>query len=289
MRMTRSLLVSALIFCATLAMAQTASITGTVSDQSGAVIDGAEIKVLNTDTGAVRTTSSSGGGVYSVTNLPVGKYRIKIKKTSFIQFNVSDLVLTVDQAMTVNASLKPGTQSETVDVNGGDLAPIDLETSQLSNLVDQRQMVDLPLITRNPYQLVLLSPGTSATDSASGGFSVNGGRDRNNNFMLDGADNNDTSVPGGQGGVLNANPDSTQEFRVITDNFNAEYGRNTGAIIDVITKSGTNAFHGGAYYFGRWNGFGGARDYFNPGTGANAGPENPYIRHQFGFSVGGPI
>jgi hypothetical protein len=289
MRMTRSLLVSALIFCATLAMAQTASITGTVSDQSGAVIDGAEIKVLNTDTGAVRTTSSSGGGVYSVTNLPVGKYRIEIKKTSFIQFNVSDLVLTVDQAMTVNASLKPGTQSETVDVNGGDLAPIDLESTQLSNLVEQRQMVDLPLITRNPYQLVLLSPGTSATDSTSGGFSVNGGRDRNNNFMLDGADNNDTSVPGGQGGVLNANPDSTQEFRVITDNFNAEYGRNTGAIIDVITKSGTNSLHGDAYYFGRWNGFGGARDWFNPADGPNGGPMNPYIRHQFGFSVGGPI
>jgi hypothetical protein len=150
-------------------------------------------------------------------------------------------------------------------------------------------MESLPLITRNPYQLVLLSPGTSQTDSSSGGFSVNGARDRNNNFLLDGVDNNDTSVPGGQGGVLNANPDSTQEFRIITDNFNAEYGRNTGAIIDVVTKSGTNTLHGGVYYFGRWNGFGGARDWFNPGTGPNAGPMNPYIRHQFGFSVGGPI
>jgi hypothetical protein len=219
-----AVLMAAVTFCATVATAQTASLTGTVSDQSGAVIDGAEIKALNTDTGAVRTTTSGDTGAYSLTNLPVGKYRIEIKKANFIQFNVSDLVLTVDQAMTVNAALKPGTQSETVDVNGGDLAPIDLESSQLSNLVEQRQMVDLPLITRNPYQLVLLSPGTSATDSASGGFSVNGGRDRNNNFMLDGADNNDTSVPGGQGGVLSANPDSTQEFRVITDNFNAEYG-----------------------------------------------------------------
>ncbi len=166
---------------------------------------------------------------------------------------------------------------------------MDLESSQVSNLVEQKQMESLPLITRNPYQLVLLSPGTTVSDNYTGGFSVNGGRDRNNNFMLDGVDNNDTSVPGGQGGVLNANPDSTQEFRVITDNFNAEFGRNTGAIIDVITKSGTNSLHGDAYYFGRWNGFGGARDYFNPGVGPNAGPINPYIRHQFGFSVGGPI
>jgi len=282
-------LMAAVIVCATVATAQTASLTGTVSDQSGAVIDGAEITALNTDTGAVRTTTSGDTGSYSLTNLPVGKYRVEIKKANFIQFNVSDLTLTVDQVMTVNAALKPGTQSETVDVNGGDLPPVDLETSQLSNLVDQRQMVGLPLITRNPYQLVLLSPGTSATDSANGGFSVNGGRDRNNNFMLDGADNNDTSVPGGQGGVLSANPDSTQEFRVITDNFNAEYGRNSGAIIDVITKSGTNSFHGDAYYFGRWNGFGGARDWFNPADGPNGAPMNPYIRHQFGFSIGGPI
>ena len=89
--------------------------------------------------------------------------------------------------------------------------------------------------------------------------------------------------------MLSANPESTEEFRVITDNFNAEYGRNTGAIIDVVTKSGTNSFHGNVYYFGRWNGFGGARDYFNPGIGPNAGPMNPYIRHQFGFSIGGPI
>jgi len=99
-------------------------------------------------------------------------------------------------------------------------------------------------------------------------------------------DNNDTSVPGIAGGVLNANPDSTQEFRVITDNFNAEFGRNNGAIIDVVTKSGTNKFHGGVYEFGRWNSFGGARDWFNR---SSQGPMNPYVRNQFGGSIGGPI
>jgi hypothetical protein len=269
--------------------AQTASIAGTVVDTSGAVVQGAEITVRNTDTGAVRTVNSGDTGAYSVTNLPVGKYRVEIKRQNFAQFRVADVILTVDQVLTINAALKPGASTETVEVNAANLPPVDLESAQVSNLVEQRQMVSLPLITRNPYQLVLLSPGTSVSDNYVGGFSVNGQRDRNNNFLLDGADNNDTSVPGGQGGVLNANPDSTQEFRVITDNFNAEFGRNTGAIIDVVTKSGTNSLHGSAYYFGRWNGFGGARDWFNPGTGPNAAPMNPYIRHQFGFSVGGPI
>src|SRR5207249_3549368 len=120
---------------------------------------------------------------------------------------------------------------------------------------------------------------------------VNGSRERNNNFLLDGVDNNDTSVPGIPDGLLSANPDSTEEFRVITNNFSAEYGRNTGAIIDVITKSGKNTFHGGAYECGRWNSFGGARDWFNPRVASDGtlNPMNPYVRNQFGFSVDGPI
>src|SRR5205823_762829 len=176
-------------------------------------------------------------------------------------------------------------------VQGDELPPIDLETAQVSNLVDTRQMQDLPLITRDPYSLVLLSPGTSQTNSGLGGFTVNGSRERNNNFLLDGVDNNDTSVPGIPDGLLTANPDSTQEFRVITNNFNAEYGRNTGAIINVVTRSGSNMFHGQAYEFGRWNSFGGARDWFNPrvNSDGSTNPMNPYIRNQFGYSFGGPI
>lgn len=271
------------------AFAQTGSITGTVSDLSGAVIQGAEITARNTATNENHTATSSGAGVYDLTNLPVGPYEVRVKKDGFKAFVQTSIELTVAQAFSVDAKLTPGAASEEVTVQGDRMQDVDLETSQITNLVDQRQMESLPLITRNPYQLVLLSPGTSQTDSASGGISVNGARDRNNNFMLDGVDNNDTSVPGGMGGVLTANPESTEEFRVITDNFNAEYGRNTGAIIDVVTKSGSNLLHGNLYYFGRWNGFGGARDWFNPSEGPNAGPMNPYIRHQFGFSVGGPI
>jgi outer membrane receptor protein involved in Fe transport len=270
-------------------LAQTGSIAGTVSDASGAVVQGAEVTVRNTATNESHKTVSGATGTYAVTNLPVGPYEVTVRKQGFKLFRQPSTELTVAQSLTVDPKLTPGAASEEVTVRADRVQDIDLETSQLSNLVDQRQMESLPLITRNPYQLVLLSPGTSQTDSGNAGISVNGARDRNNNFMLDGVDNNDTSVPGGMGGVLNANPESTEEFRVITDNFNAEYGRNTGAIIDVVTKSGTNSLHGNVYYFGRWNGFGGARDYFNPGVGDDAGPMNPYIRHQFGFSIGGPI
>ena len=271
------------------AFAQTGTIVGTVSDTSGAVVEGAQITARNTATNESHQTTSSTTGAYAVTNLAVGPYEIMVKKEGFKLFRLPNIQLTVAQSLTVDAKLTTGSVTEEVTVRGDLVRDVDLETSQISNLVDQREMVSLPLITRNPYQLVLLSPGTSQTDSIHGGFSVNGARDRNNNFLLDGVDNNDTSVPGSSSGVLSANPDSTQEFRVITDNFNAEYGRNTGAIIDVVTKGGTNSLHGDMYYFGRWNGFGGARDWFNPAVGPNAGPMNPYIRHQFGFSVGGPI
>jgi hypothetical protein len=276
---------------ALLTYAQTASIQGTVFDKAGAVVTGAEIVVTNVGTAQVRTGTSSGTGFYSITTLPVGAYQIEIKKQSFKAFKVQNAQLTVAQVLTVNATLDPGQVSEEVQVRADQLPPVDLETAQVSNLVDARQIKDLPLITRDPYSLVLLSPGTSQSNSRLGGFTVNGSRERNNNFLLDGVDNNDTSVPGIAGGVLSANPDSTEEFRVITNNFNAEYGRNTGAIVDVVTKSGTNSYHGGVYEFGRWNAFGGARDWFNPAVdaGGNQQKQNPYVRNQFGYSIGGPI
>jgi Carboxypeptidase regulatory-like domain/TonB-dependent Receptor Plug Domain len=278
-----------LCLSSTFVAAQTASISGTVNDASGAVVRGAEVTARNTATNELRSAISSDSGSFAITNLQIGPYEIKVQKEGFKVFRQSKIELSVAQALTIDPKLSIGAATEEMTVRADRAPDIDQETSQLSNLVDATQMSSLPLITRNPYQLVLLSPGTSQTDSSNAGFSVNGARDRNNNFLLDGVDNNDTSVPGSPYGLLNANPESTEEFRVITANFNAEFGRNTGAIIDVVTKSGTNALHGNAYYFGRWNGFGGARDYFNPGVGPNAGPMNPYQRHQFGFSLGGPI
>ena len=284
------LVVAVVVFAGCLAsIAQTGSIAGTVFDASGAVIQGAQVTIRNTATNESRQTETNATGTYTLPNLPVGPYEIAVKKEGFKAFLLPSIEVTVAQTFTIDPKLVPGTTGEEITVRADQIQDVDLETAQISNLVDQQEMASLPLITRNPYQLVLLSPGASQTDSSNAGISVNGARDRNNNFLLDGVDNNDTSVPGAMGGVLTANPESTQEFRVITDNFNAEYGRNTGAIIDVVTKSGTNDFHGNAYYFGRWNGFGGARDWFNPGVGPDAGPMNPYIRHQFGFSFGGPI
>jgi hypothetical protein len=271
---------------ASFALAQTGSIQGTVTDSVGAVVQGAEVTVKNTGSNATRTATSSGSGAYSIPSLPPGNYDVTVKMASFKSFHVSSVDLTVGQVLGLNVQLEPGAVSEEIQVRADQIPDVDLETSQVSNLVDERSIKDLPLITRNPYELVLLSPGTSQTNTSLGGITVNGSRERNNNFLLDGVDNNDTSVPGTMGGVLSADPESTQEFRVITNTFNAEYGRNTGAIVDVVTKSGTNSFHGNAYEFGRWNGFGGARDWFNR---ASEGPQDPYIRHQFGYSIGGPI
>jgi hypothetical protein len=282
--------VTALLLSA-LAVAQTASIKGTVTDSTGAVVVGADVAAHNLDNNSTRTVTTGGSGEYAITNLVAGHYDIAISKTGFRVFKVQKVELTVDQSLTTNARLEAGSTGEEIEVRGTDIPPVDLDTAQVSNLVDSRQMQDLPLITRDPYSLVLLSPGTSQTNTGLGGFTVNGSRERNNNFLLDGVDNNDTSVPGIPDGLLTANPDSTEEFRVITNNFNAEYGRNTGAIIDVVTKSGSNDFHGEAYEFGRWNSFGGARDWFNPRVSSDGSinPMDPYVRNQFGYSFGGPI
>src|SRR6266478_6727910 len=204
-----------LVLAATFALAQTGSIQGTVTDSVGAVVQGAEITVKNLGSNAVRTATSSGTGAYSIPSLPPGNYDVTVKMASFKTFHVSDLPLTVAQVLPLNVQLDPGAVTEEVQVRADQIPDVDLETSQVSNLVDARAIKDLPLITRNPYELVLLSPGTSQTNSRLGGITVNGARERNNNFLLDGVDNNDTSVPGGLVTALGADPESTEEFRVI--------------------------------------------------------------------------
>src|SRR5690349_5284467 len=290
MRVLRAFLLSLLfVLVPAFLIAQNGSIAGVVTDSSGAVVPGAQITATHTGTGASRTGQSSDSGAYSIASLPVGSYSLTFEKTGFKPIKINEVLVTVAQTVPVNAQFQLGSVQETVTVTTDTQAPVETESSQLSNLVDERRIVDLPLLTRNPYDLLLLSPGTSTTN-ALGGYTVNGSRERNNNFLLDGSDNNDTSVPGGPGSiVLSSNPESTQEFRVITNTFNAEYGRNTGAIVDVVTNSGTNQFHFDAYWFGRYNGFGGARDYFNRAEDPVLPQQNPYVRNQFGYSVGGPI
>ncbi len=270
--------------------AQTATVSGTVLDSSGAAVSGVSVTATNTATAIDRTTVSTDTGAYTIPNLPPSHYTFVFTKTGFKTVKFADLTLTVDQVLTLDCKFEVGSISTTVEVSASAVAPIDTETATLSNVVEHQQITELPLILRDPYQLVLLGPGVTQSDGL-GGISVNGGRERNNNFLLDGTDNNDTEVPGGLGGLTSQNPDSTEEFRVLTNNFAPEYGRNNGAIIDVITRSGTNDYHGDLFYFGRWDALG-ARDFFNheidPLTG-DVAAKNPYTRNLYGGSIGGPV
>jgi Carboxypeptidase regulatory-like domain/TonB dependent receptor len=271
--------------------AQTARITGTVTDESGAAAPKATVRANNVATGVERAIQTNDSGFYSIGELVPGVYNVTIEKDGFKTVRFANITLTVDQIVSLDTKLEIGAVQAVVEVNAPELPQVDTEAATLSNVIEHAQMTELPLILRDPYQLVLLGPGVTQSDSSLGGVSVNGGRERNNNFLLDGADNNDTDVPGGLGGITSQNPDSTQEFRVLTNNFAPEFGRNNGAIIDVITRSGTNDFHGDLFYFGRWDALG-ARDYFNhqidPLTNEVAA-KNPYVRNLYGGSIGGPI
>ncbi len=273
------------LFFSASAEAQTATVGGRIIDQAEDVVSGVQVTVVNTETNASRVDVTDDTGLFRFTNMTPGLYHLTMEKSGFKSIHIDDLVLTVNQVFTFEAHLEIGPVTTTMVVSASELPLIELENAQISNLVDSKRILDLPLLTRDPYQLILLSPGVNESNSALGGFSVNGTSERNNNFLLDGVDNNDTYVPGDPTGLNALNPDSTQEFRVITNNFAPEYGRNDGAVIQVLTRSGTNELHGSAYWFGRYNALG-ARDFFNP---ASSGPQNPYVRNDFGASAGGPI
>ena len=287
MRKSLLCLTALIVLTGVSAQAQTASLTGTILDASSAGVPGAKVTATNEATATVRTANTDTTGTYSIPDLPVGAYDVTVEKQGFAVLRFTNILLTVAQNLTLNGMLEVGAVTQAVEVSGSTVAPINLEDAQISNVVDSQRILDLPLITRDPYQLALLSPGAQSTDL--GGITVNGQRERNNNFLLDGTDNNDAGVPGGFG-VSTINPDSAQEFRVITNNFLPEFGRNTGAIIDIITRSGTNQLHGDAYEFNRVNAMA-ARDFFNPSpsVGQPADPQNPFVRNQFGASLGGPI
>lgn len=266
--------------------AQTASVGGVIRDPSEQVVSSAKVTLLNTQTGISRDVSTNLEGVFWLTSVSPGAYSMTVERDGFKPLHIEDLLLTVNQSFTFEAHLQLGAAVTMVEVKASELPTIDLDDAQISNLVDSKRILDLPLLTRDPYALVLLSPGVIQTNSPGlSGFSTNGASQRDNNFLLDGVDNNETDVPGNPTGLNALNPDSAQEFRVITNNFAPEYGRNNGAVIQVITRSGTNDLHGDAYWFGRYDALG-ARDFFNP---ASTGPKNPYTRNDFGASAGGPI
>jgi Carboxypeptidase regulatory-like domain len=228
--------------------AQTASIGGTVTDPSGAVVPSAKITAVEVSTGATRSAETDESGIYRITNLNPGVYNIRFEHANFNPFLYSEIPLSVDQVLTLDVKLSLGPERQAIRVSTESVPPIDLNDAQIGNLVDSRQIEDLPLILRDPYQLVLLSPGVIQSNSLFSGFSVNGSRERSNNFMLDGADNNDPDLGGFPKGLSSLNPETTQEFRVLTNSYLPEFGRNNGAIIDIVTKRGTNNFHADLYW-----------------------------------------
>jgi len=266
----------------------TAAISGAATDQSGAAISGATVTLTAIATGRARATTTDKAGEYNFPNLPPGEYRIRITAEGFSSREIA-AQLAVSQALRVDAQLSVGSTTETVNISAsGDGVAVETRNAQLSNIVNQRQVAELPLITRNPYDLITLSAGaTDGPDRGSGfqrgaGFAVNGQRSQSANFVLDGGENNDTfSAAPGQNVPL----DAIQEFRVQTNNYTAEFGRGAGFVANVVTKSGSNQFHGSAYEFNR-NSSLAANDSFN---NANGFPKEFFNRNQFGFSAGGPV
>jgi hypothetical protein len=259
-------------------------IRGRVSDAAGAVVAGASVEIKNQATGETRTVTTNENGEYTVSKLPVGAYTIAVSSQGFAASSVKDVQISVAFTTEQNVTLNPQGSQETVTVTADDVnTQVNTTDQQLSTLINNQKIMDLPLLSRNPSALVLLAPGTVQTDSGLGGFSVNGSRERNNNFLVDGVDNNDTDVPGIPGGIATPNIDATEEFRVITGNFNAEYGRNTGGIVTTATKRGGNQFRGGTYLYYRSDAFA-ARNFFD-----TTGETDPLDRKQYGVSIGGPI
>jgi hypothetical protein len=275
------------------ARAQTASFTGTVKDSSGGAAPQAQITVQNKTTNASRSAFTNESGTYRITSLIPGIYDIVIEKPGFKTVEYSGVELAIDQVQNLDATLVPSGVAERVTVTGESVAPVDLNDAQIGNVVTTQQITSLPLVLRDPYQLALLSPGTIQSNSLLHGLSVNGSRERNNNFLLDGTDNNDADIPGlsqPQPGLTSLNPDAVQEFRVITSNMLPEFGRNTGGVVDIVTRRGTNEFHSDVYWFARYDALG-ARDFFNHQltSSGQVAAKDSYARNTFGGSIAGPI
>ena len=262
----------------------TGTIAGSVTDPTGSVIPNASITVTNVQTGIPQSTKSNGSGNYIFPSLPPGDYTLAAQASGFGTTTQSGLHLDVLQTLTSNIQLKLGSESETVTVSSA-AAMVELRESQLSTTVAQQQITDLPLNGRAAMSLVQLVPGVTTFvpsaaigDTAGNKFSLNGNRTNENSYYLDGSF--DTSFMS-QGGNVIPNPDALQEFRVLTNNFDAEYGRYPGGVVNVITRSGTNSLHGVAYDYLR-NSALNLKNYF-------ATRITPLVQNQFGAAAGGPI
>jgi len=282
----------ALGFCSFNLAAQTSSgsIVGTVADPSGAVVAGATVTVTNIGTNIAVKTTTDGSGNYVVTPLEVGRYSVAVEAQGFKRSVHSDIPVNVQDRVRVDTSLEVGVVTDTVAVESS--APrLQTDTSDLGQVVDSKRIVDLPLNGRFFTRLAVLTAGTTPTpagarDEETGGFSANGVRPYQNNYLLDGVDNNSMSedLVSKQSFVVGPAPDAIAEFKVQTNSMSAEFGRSGGAVLNVTIKSGTNGLHGTIYEFLR-NSDLDAKNFFDDPSS----PIPPFKLNQFGFSVGGPV
>jgi hypothetical protein len=290
MEITRVVICLALAFLPAMAQTTTGSIVGSVTDNSGAVVPGAAIVVLNTDTGSTNKTATDSSGNYVVTPLPVGHYSVTVEAKGFKKSVSGGITLNMQDRIGVNVVLELGQLTETVEVAAAAPA-LQTDTSYLGQVVDSKTIVDLPLNGRFFTRLAVLTAGTlptapGARDERTGGFSANGVRPYQNNYLLDGIDNNSLSqdLTNESSFVYGPSPDAIQEFKVQTNSMSAEFGRSGGAVMNVVIKSGTNEFHGSAFEFLR-NSKLDAKNFFDPPTG----PTPPFKQNQFGAAIGGPV
>jgi outer membrane receptor protein involved in Fe transport len=265
----------------------TGSIRGNVSDPSGAIVQAAAITATQMETGLTRTAMTDRQGDYVLIELPIGHYQLEVKARGFQTYLQQGISLDINETATVSVHLKVGTEAQQVQVRA-DATLVQSTVSSLGETVMEREILDLPLDGRNFSQLGLLQPGVvpltpgllEAGGPARAGqaYAVDGQRPESNNFMIDGADNVN-AVDAGY--VLKPPIDSIAEFRILTHNANAEFGRNTGSTTNIVTRGGTNSFHGAAWEFLRNNAMD-ASDYFTQSV-------QPLKQNQFGATFGGPI
>jgi hypothetical protein len=266
----------------------TSRVTGRVQDANGAAIPGALVTLTNEATGVSFTAQSSDSGTYSFDLVQVGNYTISIEKQGFKKFVSQNNAINVNLPTTVNATLETGVVQETVLVPAAG-EQVQVSTSgNLGSTIDQRTLESLPIVGtrgRNPLDLLNFQPGVVFGGNTGGAVSVNGSRDRSFNFTLDGIDINESTAGGSNFTPLRPNPDSVQEFQVVTSNFTAELGRSSGAQVTLVTKSGSNDFHGNVFEYYRTPALD-AKSY--PTTIAGL-PKDQFVQHIFGGSLGGPL
>jgi hypothetical protein len=274
------------------ALAQDASITGTVRDSSGAPVANAEVKLVNTATNLTQVTTTNSEGEYLAAALPAGTYDLSVTVPGFKAYVAKHIALRVAEKARLDITLNVGQVTESVVVEGESVAQVETQSSDLSGVVTGKEIDQLELNGRDFTRLVTLVPGVSNQTGRDNGqvglngninYSINGGRGEYNNWQVDGANNMDT----GSNGTLDVFPnvDAIAEFRVMTSNYSAVYGRNGSGSIQVVTKSGTKSFHGDVFEYLR-------NDMFNANTFFNNAAGNPrpaYKKHDFGYTIGGPI